>query len=466
MADCCGKCGKHFDDRRIMNCSICKTRYDLACANVSTPRYCLMSPNRKEKWRCESCWEKIRANKNNQESDRNESPTHDYITKRKKIVINVETKNSFSSLSGEDEDDEESEGNRSCPDLRINCSHQLENLKEKHDNLQNKLHSADVEIQNLIGENYTLKNRIKQLEQTVNNLKKICSSSSTQNKTTSTNKRSRKSLTKKKLNFCSEKEENQSFQDLNVSPTTSTVEINKEMTQISEKNTYRETENLSSQKQNPKKIESPGKLCIISSNSKNKILQSAENNLEHTEICHYLTPGAGVHKLLKGIERKLQDFTLKDYCIIFLGDYDFNKTENYQDIVNYIRDCLQKLQHTNIIICLPTYKYAKKIFNMRVELFNTLIYYDNLINEYAYILDCNKNLDYSPRMYTGQTGFLNNIGYRIIFSDLKILIADISENNQLNDITYQYDAENGNLMTQPVQQHMFEDEQKFFRDSM
>lgn len=35
-------------------------------------------------------------------------------------------------------------------------------------------------------------------------------------------------------------------------------------------------------------------LCFLSSNSKNKILQFTRFIIDHTDICHYVTPGASI----------------------------------------------------------------------------------------------------------------------------------------------------------------------------
>lgn len=169
------------------------------------------------------------------------------------------------------------------------------------------------------------------------------------------------------------------------------------------------------------------KLCIISSNSRNKILQYTRNIIDHSEICHYITPGASISQILNGIKNKLRHFNSNDYCVIFIGDTDFKETNEYSKLIINIRNILQEVQHTNIILCLPTYKsgnYAN-LYNKRVETFNNLLYRDNKYYEYAYLLDSNKKLEYYTKMYTIK-GFVSNFGYKIIIENMNELIREIS----------------------------------------
>lgn len=171
------------------------------------------------------------------------------------------------------------------------------------------------------------------------------------------------------------------------------------------------------------------KMCILSSNRHTKILSAAEKTLDYSTICHYLKSNSNLTELLKGINTKLKDFTSIDFCIIMIGDEDFKTTQDYFSTIKEIRNTLMKVRHTNIIICLPTYKYSKlmNMHNWRVETFNNLLYLDVLTHEHVYLLDSNRNLEYDNTMFDQYYGGINDLGVRVILNDLGNLINDIEE---------------------------------------
>lgn len=163
------------------------------------------------------------------------------------------------------------------------------------------------------------------------------------------------------------------------------------------------------------------KLCIISSNTTNKILPIAENTFPHHQICHYLLQRCGIKKLLGSIHTKLIDYTMKDYCIIFIGEDDFLQTSNYFDIIMNINETLSAIKHTNIILCLPIYKYNyySTMYNFRIEMFNKLLYQDIQSYNYATLFDTNLNLLFDFTMFQRYSGRINNYAVTNIFKDLK-----------------------------------------------
>lgn len=183
-------------------------------------------------------------------------------------------------------------------------------------------------------------------------------------------------------------------------------------------------------------IRHKNKLCILSTNNKNKILSITENTFANTfDCCHYVIPNGKTQHLLKGLKEKLVKFTINDFCVILLGDEDFKNTNNYFEIIFHIREVLQNIHHTNVIICAPTYKYGynANLFNCRVETFNSLLYLDVLTYEHLYLLDSNLNLSYDYNLYDKRTGSVSNRGMYIIFKDLNDLIIDIQYNNSKCD---------------------------------
>lgn len=162
------------------------------------------------------------------------------------------------------------------------------------------------------------------------------------------------------------------------------------------------------------------KLCILSTNTQNKVLTIAQDSLHTSGLCHYIKPNCKITELLTDIDKKICDFTRNDFCIILIGDEDFQMTQDYFEIIKSIRELLQSVKHTNIIICLPTYKYgiAMDVFNWRVENFNNLLYMDVSTHEHAYIFDSNKDLSYDSTMFRRKSGHINNHGIRVMFKTL------------------------------------------------
>lgn len=193
-------------------------------------------------------------------------------------------------------------------------------------------------------------------------------------------------------------------------------------------------------KKTPKKTaaDERNKICILSSNSTNRILSNAEEVFPNFKICHYLTPNCGFEKLIENLQAKLINYTLKDYCIIHIGDEDFHKTNSYCNLIVQAREVLKNITHTNVILCLPTYNLNgySLMHNWRIETFNNMIYIDNLSHNYAWILDSNQQLSYDNKMFSARNGKLNNRGMLNIYQNLKHLIDDLtysgSEDNAIS----------------------------------
>lgn len=470
----CEKCKNQIAERRLMNCFVCKKHFHLPCANVTSPRFYLMSPSKKQTWKCDDCWEQ------HYKKDKDViTNTSNFVTQRK-YRINISTCNSFDSLSDEESSNLSASTqklNRSCPEVKINHGDQAEDLEEKNFKLQLELESADEEIKNLLSENFALKNRITKLESANKTLTKICSSPKKMSKNIQ-----RKPLKKRVLEFSNidhsttEQVENrkndqtlsspEACSPTNISNNSDTKNENKDYTLINynkESQKFKASDNLTDEKDN---LKEKRKLCLISSNSRNKILQLTRSTIDHTDICHYITPRSKVSQLLKGIDKKLYEFDLNDYCIIFIGDSDFKQTYRYSELITEIRNTLLSVQHTNIIVCLPTYKSANyaNLYNKRVEIFNNLLYRDNKCYKYAFLLDSNEKLEYSTEMYTTRGGFVSNYGYRVIVGTLKELICDITHNyylNSLNELLLK--VTNNTALPQNLNQHCTLKNDDFFR---
>jgi hypothetical protein len=177
------------------------------------------------------------------------------------------------------------------------------------------------------------------------------------------------------------------------------------------------------------------KLYVIS-NHTNYMLQLIKDSLPSKNTCLYLSPGGGIRELFDDLVNKLRDFSFHDYCIIYIGDTDFKHSINYDSLVGYIQKQVSEVQHTNIIICLPTFKIStySNLFIERVETFNNLLYKSNLQHEYSYILDSNLNLTFDNYMYS-RLGNVNRRGFKTIFNDLLQLFTSIPTDNSDDSLT-------------------------------
>lgn len=112
----------------------------------------------------------------------------------------------------------------------------------------------------------------------------------------------------------------------------------------------------------------------------------------------------------------MKDFTDNDYCIIFIGENDIKAETNYMNMINMIRESLQKVTHTNNVICLPTFITGAPIYNFKVDIFNNLLYLDIQNYDYAYLFDSNSELSLDMFSYT--TGKIKIQGMKCIYDGI------------------------------------------------
>lgn len=100
-----------------------------------------------------------------------------------------------------------------------------------------------------------------------------------------------------------------------------------------------------------------------------------------------------------------------------MGEKDFKNDYDNIELIRNIRDKVQEISHTNVIICLPTYICGAPIFNYAVETFGKLLIEDMLKDHYWYVFDTNKEL--SLEMFSNYTGKMNKYGVRNVFQNLE-----------------------------------------------
>lgn len=308
-------------------------------------------------------------------------------------------------------------------------------LKQQINKLESELNIAHQEIETLSQENTNLK-RINITLQDENNQYKTIKNTPNKTKTPNTIEKNRRN--KKQKTLC-EAHSSPSNPPATDQPVSSTPTLHQK--DIKRKNTK-------------------SKIHILSTDTRNKILSICQKTLsDNYTTCHYLKPNCNTEQLIHNLETIVQDFTINDFCVILIGEDDFKNSRDYFGLIFYIREILQKLNHTNIIICAPTYKYGyyTNMFNWRVENFNNLLYFDILEHKHAYFLDSNKNLKCSYEMFNIENGKVNNLGMETIFQDIRVYIDGIIK----YDIQTMHNPTQENQL---INEDNFESESMFFRD--
>lgn len=390
------------------------------------------------------------------------------ITLRNKLKRTLATYNSFEALTEiSDKEDEQYASfnstftcpcylNRSFPNLHSKTKEDIFDLRQRMHKLEEKLKIAENKIEKLLLENSTQAKQITRYEQRINMLGQIC-------------RNAKKSPVKSERDTGSH-DSTQHFRNLksqipcinntqlNVTP--SAVRIRKQLSKsikepyvnkgkcsnfkkiedVTSPSTQEKIQSCSETNESINRVLSvstetskcplhrirkhANKICIVSDNNVNNVLKYAEYTFPNSNICHYCMPNANIQQLLNRLDDKLKTFCDKDYCVIFLGENDFMLSKDYEKLVDYIKQKLEKLMHTNVILCLPNYKLKNNInlYNRRLETFNQLLYINNWTFQYTYIFDTNLNLEYNHKMFKRSTGKINNKALYSIFQDLKLYI--------------------------------------------
>ncbi|KAJ2937629.1 hypothetical protein O0L34_g16899 [Tuta absoluta] len=369
------------------------------------------------------------------------------VTHRKKntVVVNVATANSFESLSSSIQSDSDDEDEMtpslhfrgSCPELNnVLKQSELENLRERVVFLEEQLASADCEIANMLSENCALKDEVARHIKRCDLLGKLCLS-------TSDKKTHAKSIKNKTMPLIlNSKTENLAPHVPTEKATSASLVINpipiptcksssvSPPTIPTKKTIPSPADTIKHQREKDLRPE----ICLLSTDRTNKVLSAAKKVFPgEYNFCYYNMTNCGSRQLLSGIEAKLKNLTMMDYCVVLLSEEDFHTTNNYFDLVSSIREALEPVKNTNVILCSPAYKHEKftNLYNSRVECFNKLLCRDIELYEYAYLIDSNKNLEYDFSMFSSDTGCLNGNGMHIVFKDIINTISMINENFEI-----------------------------------
>lgn len=428
----CDKCNNDLPKRTHLICVLCKRRLDLSCANVSSKLFYLMSREEKKNWKCQPCISQQNNSTKTEEErlDSDSDTDHDTITTQDRYNIPVD--NSFESLSEITLESDKTEQlssqttvklNRSCPEIGHNTYEEIERLKCIISELQTKLEAADHEIINLLSENIKYKENLSKCGGKISVLKQICRGTPTKVINSSSGK-SEKKIHRTRLDLFQLEKTKKGILNMSTGD-----EGNYKRKQQTNKGTiYQSTPNR-------RPIRNMNNILILSSNTRNKLLPVIENEFgTEYNYCHHVTPNVGALQILEGIETKVHELTKRDYVVIMIGETDFKTSKDYKELIVALQNKLQIIQHTNIVICYPTYKYGwyTELFNSRVECFIRLLEKDVQVYQYAYLLDSNRHLNYEMFMVGG---CVNRTGMKNIINNLGKLVHDINNLKSKNDTT-------------------------------
>jgi cell division septum initiation protein DivIVA len=304
----------------------------------------------------------------------------------------------------------------------------VQELMEQIDKLKTKLQSADQEIVNLSLENTELKRTIQALESKHDIYKKATKNLSSTILNSPIRGTPKKTVTplravtskKKSPILLKQKVTNKESSDIINCSNTQGAKVDEPNMRSHQLSTHNKTTDFNS---------TLPKIAILSTNKNTDTLATAKRIFTRYNICHYLSTNCSLIRMVHSLKSKIRDFSMNDYCVIVIGEADFEFTNNYFDIVINLRKIILENMHTNIILCVPTFKCGKytNMFNSRIETFNSLLNLDVLTHQHAYLIDSNKNLSYDFDMFDYKTGNVNKYGMQIIFDDVLSLVNDIEK---------------------------------------
>lgn len=467
----CYKCKKSVNAKNTILCSECDNKFEFECGGIAEKVYRLMEPESREKWRCKVCVQKANVRITSSEASNITSRKKPSSSNRNDSSDSIRFSTPASELSQMNDSHILSTFNTSCDsplplsrsvDNTLSDSNSVQEMKENINMLTSQLASTQIELENTILENNDLHRQNNKLTRENELLKTLCQRPLAEINKIDNNKTKKKRRCSsqfpeiKRALFASPGQQSLTKNDPTTDDFTVFQSLQLRITELSNKlqNAEREISCLRNKMLDPpndpqnfklkttiastqkpvgkmtskEEIIKPKqyrKVCLLSTNKVNNTLALADNCLgQNSKICHFLKPGSTIGGLLDGITIKLAEFTMNDFCIILIGEEEFRSTHDYFSTITLMRETLSKIKHTNLIICLPTYKYGelRDMYNWRIENFNNLLYLDIITHEHAYLFDSNENLKYDHTMFDRRSGKINNLGMRSILNNLGIFM--------------------------------------------
>lgn len=428
----CNICKRKTDEKSSVLCSTCNNRYEFDCVGLSEKLYLLMDKKSRKAWKCKFCLKPTlkkgrqpklqnksstpvlpvnmestpKVNDENQTSPNSSildsysiEKTPEYVTKRNKIIENIPTSNSFQSLS---EDDEVScssilspkKLNRSCPEIGNNLHDQIDRLQKRVLDLEQKLASAENEIDTMLSENFTLKKSLSEHEEKIEQLKYVSKSNLKQ----APEKKGRKSLNRTRMNF--------SLNDSKLEPKVA----QKQTESDSNSQTKQKTNSLPENTQNETQGKDPAPPSIRKSHIYilgDEQVQGLPARLIETrlgkwnddyDISGNVKTGAPSSFIINIDDKWLESLTTDDIVILALGSND----KNPQLLFNNLYNILHKLKNNIVFVLGVQSNPFLNVFKLNNELKLILNRYDNCtfldLTYYNYKYDYNvkfrKNIDF------------------------------------------------------------------------
>lgn len=341
----------------------------------------LMTSKTKDKWRCPTCM-KLEAKRDTPSpltsqrrtdpqptnstvtplDDASEIESNKYITKEerdkvtvRKNAINICTENSFQTLSDEEVlssssiNLEESNLNRSCPERKLNTKYDVEEKNKIISTLENKLGSAEQEIDNLLLENSALKKIIMKYEQKVRCLDEICKSPSTSTKKNK-NRLSKSAALTSTPKPCVKPINDEGLNALESPPRT-------EITLNNDKDIENTPKIPNCMEYNGAIQQKPHRTQIIEDSTRHNILLLADETGRHLRgrlqrilgnkyhVTATIKPNATLEQIVLSSLSDGEKFTKNDYVIILAGSHDDNIIKFQSALYN----CISALKNTNVI---------------------------------------------------------------------------------------------------------------------
>lgn len=352
------------------------------------------------------------------------------ITQRKRVPSNLQQSKSMTDLSNSHIFDSTM---TSLPSTSLDVSQSCcEVLKAEINQLTGELQSANNEIDSLHEENRNLKCELLRCQKIINVYKKLDFIENSP-KTSSRKSKRNKLHDSNRESVCLQYNTPEKCIQVPIEEITCTplVENSDEKTQkdrnsqngdnmctLVKNNLEQAHEKESSRTRSPKEAKHR-KLCVLSNSTQRGILQAIEENFSKVfKFCSYSFPNSTIKQLLANLKSKLTDYSMNDYCIIFIGETDIKYSNNFIDSIKAINESLAQITHTNIIVCTPTYIRGAPIYNYKVEMFNDLLYTNLQYHDCAYYFDTNYDLTFEFDMFSHKTGILNKAGIQFIFKNI------------------------------------------------
>lgn len=340
----CQKCQFEIKDRHLLNCSLCKHTYHVTCTNVSSPRFRIMTTEHKQKWKCDPCYLTSSTNMKHSTPDNNVTTRN-----RNKVIVNISTENSFSSLS---EDEELGDTilpqnivlNRSLPEKKLNYdkTQEIEELELKVNTLRYKLESAEQEIDNLLSENYALQKELSIQKLKVNCLNTICKTTPKSQKSCKSKKRQ---IARTALNFTI----SSTNSERGIHPSGNRDRVNVSNMALST-DTTTVTEDEEEFLSVPLSIHKK-RILLLADETGRDLRKTLEKIIgEDYIITSILRPYSSLSQIVTNENNNFdlyrKEFTKNDYIIILAGTHD----RNFNLFKNALDYCFKSFLNTNVII--------------------------------------------------------------------------------------------------------------------